>query len=754
MPRSVSRRETPQSPPKLRVTATETIEPAQLRRSTRAGRHDPHQDASQAPSKKRRQLESVVEHEDTIVAAVTDSLDDGADDDTHQTDAVISLLDELVSREPIDLRSLDIDEMIDDLSVLGQLADNVLELAQAYYQGPTTGDENAIDRVRTRMQKQSAQLETIMSTYALNSSLLRIDQLRQFFEQEPGRGTIPVAGYRGLEAVLAKANLARFITILVTDDELSASKSAMGLIVHLCDVDTFPDPFMNTIPTETHGDIWDLKVDILTQRFIVGTLLADQQSRSFRPSKLLEAIFLEPGAGTSTAELTQERMRVISQTFTAKSKRPINTETLQQAFPWPNFVDSAIMWSSSRSVELDQIIAEKGGIKTIKQGLRTGLSNFTTAAGTAKAPVQPGPASKSPNVSGFVARVAQHDEWTDAARDLITSPLEGEDLSPEEEAARLATTAMAAEDVSDGGTRAELVTRRVQDSESPEIETFEIRSSGDADRDQAVLPESNEENTNATEPDRQPSPDLDGGEGASVFRELQIQNLEARKENLPPTTRTEPSISRANHNRRIIRERSSDDRGDEEAVFEQDARSPKRQRLHTVLHTRSASGRAASSASREQNMQPPDFTHPTRDDGPLLYTTQHEEFDAEQQAPTSSAVRYEEARRRIDTLVPFVRSTAPLAPPQARRPWSSREIGRLLDLMAEYGSAWATILKCDARSEDPCLQERSNVQLKDKARNMKFDFLKALQPLPTGFDGVSLSKHQLKQLDDARIPHS
>lgn len=124
MPRSVSRRETPQSPPKLRVTATETIEPAQLRRSTRAGRHDLHQDASQAPSKKRRQLESVVEHEDTIVAAVTDSLDDGADDDTHQTDAVISLLDELVSREPIDLRSLDIDEMIDDLSVLGQLADN------------------------------------------------------------------------------------------------------------------------------------------------------------------------------------------------------------------------------------------------------------------------------------------------------------------------------------------------------------------------------------------------------------------------------------------------------------------------------------------------------------------------------------------------------------------------------------------------------------------------------------------------------
>lgn len=763
MPRSVSRRQTPQSPPKPRA------EPAPSRRSTRAARHDLYQDAAQVEpeSSARSKLQAVVEHDDTIVAAVGSPARDGADE---QTDAEFAQLDGLVSRESIDVESLDADDMVNDLSVLDQLSEIVLILAQTYHKDSATSkDEGTISRARVRTQKKLAQLEATMSTYALDSSLIRVDQVRQFFEQHQARATLPATACQDLETILAKANLARFIAILVLNDDLSASKPAMGLIVHLCDVDTFPGPFNSTASpldaanksrgTSSRSATRKLALDVLTQRFIVGTLLANQQSRSFEPTSLLRTVFLRHDEDASMAELIEERMRAISQTLATKSKRPINVKALQQAFPWSKFTDSAIIWADGRSAELDRTIAEKEGIKTINQGLHIRPSKFAAATGVSESPAQPAITKKSPNVSGAASKSVQHDEWTDAAQELAIGPLEGEDLSPEEEAARIVTALTAApnirqdeyvQDALGSGPREELVTWRVQESESPEIETVETRLSADADHDRDVSQEYDGGETSAAEVDRQPSPDLDGGEGASVFRELQMQNLEARKENLPPAVGAQPLPSRAGNNSRRTRRGREDDHEEEDAVFEQDSRSPKRPRLHAVQPTRLSPGDAASGRRQEPAAQPLDAAGPGVDEEPFL----EEEDGEEQEVPTSSAARYEKARRRIDMLAPFVRSTAPLAPPQARRPWSSREIGQLLDLMAEYGSAWAHILKCDARSANPCLQERSNVQLKDKARNMKFDFLKALQPLPPGFNGVSLSKHQCKQLDDMLIPHS
>jgi protein TBF1 len=63
---------------------------------------------------------------------------------------------------------------------------------------------------------------------------------------------------------------------------------------------------------------------------------------------------------------------------------------------------------------------------------------------------------------------------------------------------------------------------------------------------------------------------------------------------------------------------------------------------------------------------------------------------------------------------------------QQRKPYTEEEVHRLMDLIAiNQGPKYAKILKDDEKHPaGPLLQGRSQVQLKDKARNIKMDFLK------------------------------
>lgn len=60
-------------------------------------------------------------------------------------------------------------------------------------------------------------------------------------------------------------------------------------------------------------------------------------------------------------------------------------------------------------------------------------------------------------------------------------------------------------------------------------------------------------------------------------------------------------------------------------------------------------------------------------------------------------------------------------PPQTRSPWSEEETETLLALIEEHGTSWALLLKEDSEGT---LSSRGQVALKDKARNMKMDYLK------------------------------
>ncbi|KAG4305929.1 hypothetical protein PORY_000839 [Pneumocystis oryctolagi] len=77
--------------------------------------------------------------------------------------------------------------------------------------------------------------------------------------------------------------------------------------------------------------------------------------------------------------------------------------------------------------------------------------------------------------------------------------------------------------------------------------------------------------------------------------------------------------------------------------------------------------------------------------------------------------------------------------PQHRVPWSETEISCLMKAIEEYGSQWSFILSLygpnGTLSRD--LAERGQVQLKDKARNIKEEYIRAQWKLPPGFESIT-----------------
>ena len=61
--------------------------------------------------------------------------------------------------------------------------------------------------------------------------------------------------------------------------------------------------------------------------------------------------------------------------------------------------------------------------------------------------------------------------------------------------------------------------------------------------------------------------------------------------------------------------------------------------------------------------------------------------------------------------------------PQVRKAWTEEETERLLDLIEEHGTSWK-LLKTEDFTAGNVLASRDQVALKDKARNMKMDYLK------------------------------
>lgn len=91
-------------------------------------------------------------------------------------------------------------------------------------------------------------------------------------------------------------------------------------------------------------------------------------------------------------------------------------------------------------------------------------------------------------------------------------------------------------------------------------------------------------------------------------------------------------------------------------------------------------------------------------------------------------------------------------PPQRRSAWTGAETDMLYYLITEYGTSWKLLKEQDS-VQDCVLEARDQVSLKDKARNMKMDYLKAGRVLPQNFERISLSQLQIKRLRDGGVEY-
>ena len=89
-----------------------------------------------------------------------------------------------------------------------------------------------------------------------------------------------------------------------------------------------------------------------------------------------------------------------------------------------------------------------------------------------------------------------------------------------------------------------------------------------------------------------------------------------------------------------------------------------------------------------------------------------------------------------------------------RTPWSAHDVDQLIRLVAKHRAAWSAIAKDETARWDRDKEKRGQQGLRDKARNLKVDFLLADMPLPPCFDLVALSSKEMQRVEAVeRNPH-
>jgi hypothetical protein len=90
-----------------------------------------------------------------------------------------------------------------------------------------------------------------------------------------------------------------------------------------------------------------------------------------------------------------------------------------------------------------------------------------------------------------------------------------------------------------------------------------------------------------------------------------------------------------------------------------------------------------------------------------------------------------------------------LSEPRAKLPWSLKETRRLVRLWENHPNEWAKIKRLDRASDDPQLTTRTQVDLKDKMRNVKIWMLKNRIQLSEKWARITLTAAQKRAVANA-----
>ena len=224
----------------------------------------------------------------------------------------------------------------------------------------------------------------------------------------------------------------------------------------------------------------------------------------------------------------------------------------------------------------------------------------------------------------------------------------------------------------------------------------------------------------------------------------------------PPTEPQRPKKrGRRTRNAAPIPEEEQDPQiEDEEAGFEADLRSPGR-----ADGRRIASGPAFRPANIQPNLEEAEEEEEEEEEAPVARMAPR--APATQPKLVSSQVPHKPQHRpppgipSYDDISDIAKNYTSVfvaqqreAKPQSRRPWSSESTQRLIGYIGIHGTKWSEIAKLN----DPLLEGRDQVALKDKARNVKVEYRKSGAALPPNFNFVSINTAQKRRLLEMGIP--
>ena len=241
-----------------------------------------------------------------------------------------------------------------------------------------------------------------------------------------------------------------------------------------------------------------------------------------------------------------------------------------------------------------------------------------------------------------------------------------------------------------------------------------------ADQDKNWSPEDNEEESRYTDDKR--------GAHASIAYRKQ-REAESNKENVAeiPESQHTKTKKRSFYDRDPLAERVSDidkqDSNGEEGEISSDEGfqcQPESSNAAIQRRFKSATKRPVIEPARLQGPSPKKVRVQENTDARTLNGSANVVGD-EQVAEVSPTQTYEEYVRTNQSAKQMMAVVK--KPPQRRSAWTAVETDVLHNLITEHGTSWK-LLKDKDFEQGHLLEARDQVALKDKARNMKMDFLK------------------------------
>ena len=708
--KSTSRKNTPVSPPK---PASSAGSPKQTRRSAQGASRDD-QDTE------RLQRGSVELSLQPVAEAIEDDFIEVAGGPVSESSSQIS-----DSKDQ--LEDLDSEFIVDSLADLHRESTNIIR----FFDHPTEDTipalleqfEDAASKTGRRFRQYLSKFVLTRESFGedlyINSSLV----VRKLRDGESW-SDIPDGKWRP-DAILYLANLAQLLVSCFMGAEEQVNESFQNLRSF------YPQIFSSVeassrFRTSLAESAVDFSNAFRTQYFIHE---AKQHSgeATFDPDVALGELFPDTGpfsgveiAGDILPAAVETRLREIRKFVTLNSRNPVKIGQLEKTFPWTDFLTHVVQWVSRRRQELEAQIAAQGGVDNIVDCIQdkdftpldadAELQTATARAALEQAlPIDPQLTQGTASTGKRRGRPPQR-----------KTPLVGSALEQEIALVKNMQSAKAARDAAAAAAAASVA---------------EASTPGRRERPAQEIPQSPERGDGTAEP-----AGLDDGEPvideeellrptqltAEVERTLAAHARESNKENMG-AARQRSFLDKQTNARKVPfnetqspekRRRPTEGSSDDDDEFEEDQRPAKQ--------ARKGKGRARveqvqpSTQPIRSPLRPMPALRPPPSSAPAAIQDDDGEFPLSQQ--------WQQANAAAKMTVQAYREQNRDEKVQVRKPWSHAEVDRLMELIEINGPKYSKILQDDKNPEmypdGPVLEYRNQVQLKDKARNIKLDFLK------------------------------